>query len=87
MSSCVEIIFSHSQLLTYNKAHAFSGNGDKILRRRSAAAYEAGQLKTVAHAILSPYVSVPVLVHVRVWVHIPCDPQSVQLRNATTTTI
>ena len=30
--------------------------------------------------------SVPVLVHVQVWVHIPGDPQSVQLRNATTTT-
>ena len=30
--------------------------------------------------------SVPVLVHVQVWVHIPGDPQRVQLRNATTTT-
>ena len=29
--------------------------------------------------------SVPVLVHIRVWVHIPGDPQIVQLRNATTT--
>ena len=29
--------------------------------------------------------SVLVLVHVQVWVHIPGDPQSVQLRNATTT--
>ena len=29
--------------------------------------------------------SVPVLVRVRVWVHIPGDPHSVQLRNATTT--
>ena len=30
--------------------------------------------------------SVPVLVHVHVWVHILGDPQSVQLRKATTTT-
>ena len=29
--------------------------------------------------------NVPVLVHVQVWVHILGDPQSVQLRNATTT--
>ena len=29
--------------------------------------------------------SVPVLVLVHVWVHIPGDPQSVQLMNATTT--
>ena len=30
--------------------------------------------------------SVAVLVLVQVWVYIPADPQSVQLRNATTTT-
>ena len=30
--------------------------------------------------------NVPVLVHVQVWVHVPGDPQSVELRNATTTT-
>ena len=30
--------------------------------------------------------SVPTLVHVQVWVHKPGDPQSVQLRNATTAT-
>ena len=29
--------------------------------------------------------TVPILVHVRVWVHILGDPQSVQMRNATTT--
>ena len=29
---------------------------------------------------------VPAVVYVRVWLHIPGDPQSVQLRNATTTT-
>ena len=29
--------------------------------------------------------SVPVLVHVQVWLHMPGDPQSVQLSNATTT--
>ena len=46
----------------------------------------AGSLKTV-HAILSPYANIPALVHVQVWVHIPGDPQSVQLRNATTTTM
>ena len=34
----------------------------------------------------NPLSSVPVLVHVQVWVHIQGDPQSVQLRNATTTT-
>ena len=45
----------------------------------------AGYLKTVAHAILSPLCSVPVVVHVRVWVHMPGDPQSVPLKNATTT--
>ena len=30
--------------------------------------------------------SVPALVHVLVWVHIPGDPQSVQLRDATART-
>ena len=37
-------------------------------------------MKTVAHAILSPYaVCVPALVHVQAWVRRPGDPQSVQL--------
>ena len=40
----------------------------------------------VAHAILS-VCSVPVLVQVQVWLCIPGDPQSVQLRNATTTVL
>ena len=34
-----------------------------------------------------PYYRIPVLVHERVWVHIPGDPQSVQLRNTTTTSL
>ena len=41
-------------------------------------------MKTATHAILSPYA---VYLHVymyKVWGHLPGDPQSVQLRNATT---
>ena len=40
----------------------------------------AGSLKTVAHAALSPCGLI------QVWMHILGDPQSVQLRNAKTTT-
>ena len=47
------IIFNHGRLMAQQTS--FSGNGDKPLRRRSVAAYMAGILKTVAHAILSPY--------------------------------
>ena len=42
--------------------------------------------KTVAHAILSPYAVYMYLVQVQLSVHIPGDPESVQLRNATTST-
>ena len=44
----------------------------------------AGSLKTVAHAILSPYALYLYLNIVQVWVYILGDPQSVQQRNATT---
>ena len=53
----------------------------EIFRRWSAASYMVELLKTVAHTILTLW-TVPVLVHVWVWVHMPGD-QSVQLRNAT----
>ena len=33
----------------------WGGGGDNIIRRRSVGAYEAGSLKTVAHAIVCPY--------------------------------
>ena len=52
----------------------------------SATAYMAGSLKTVAQRNPLTLCSVPVVVHVQVWVHIPGDPQRAQLRNATTTT-
>ena len=53
MSCCVGTISSDSKLLAGQTS--FSGKGDKILRRRGAAAYMTGYLKTVAHAVLSPY--------------------------------
>ena len=47
----------------------------------------AGSFKMAAHAILSPYVVHLYLYMYRcVWEHIPGNPQSVQLRNASTTT-
>ena len=46
----------------------------------------AGVFDTVAYAILSPYVTY-LYMYVRMLVHILADLQSIQLRNATTTTV
>ena len=81
MSCCVGIIFSHGKLLTYQAS--FSRNGDNP----PECGYLHGRvLENVRTRDPLTLCSVHVLVQVQVWVHIPGDPQSVQLRNDTATT-
>ena len=88
MSCCVEITFSHGKLL--------AGIANLILRKlREIQSSEDGvrlptwwcHWKRSLTQSSRPISTVPVLVYVRVWVHIlRCDPQSVQPRNVTTLT-
>ena len=57
-------------------------------RRRRTGCLHGGVIENVRARNPLTLCSVPALVHIRVWEHIPGDPQSVQLRNpsATTTT-
>ena len=69
----------------YTSATRLNTVHERTLWRRRAAACMAGVIENGCARNPLTLCTVPVLVHVRVWVHIPGDPQSVQLRNATTT--
>ena len=83
VSCCVGIIFSHVKLLTfYNKPHS--------LEREIKSSEDGVQLPYLHGGVTkngrthNPLTlpTVPVLVHVWVWVYILGDPQNVQLRYA-----
>ena len=62
------------------------GNGDKNPPKTVCGCLQGGVVENGRARNPLTLCGVPALVHVRVWVHIPGDPQGVQPRNATTTT-